>query len=71
MVFLLYFNSEILESYGSVEVLRLALLVLIYKLYSSEKINKISYKNLEKKLSENPFSVENFNNQEFQVSKKS
>lgn len=64
MVFLLYFNSQILESYGSLEVLRLALLVLIYKLYSSEKINKISYKNLEKKLTQNPFTVENFNNQE-------
>lgn len=61
MIFLLYLNEEILECYGQVDILRLSLLILIYKLYISQKINKISYKKLEEKLEENPFTLDNFN----------
>lgn len=65
MIYLLYLNEEILESYGEISVLRLSLFVLIYQLYISEKINKISYKKLEEKLLSFPFTIDNFNDYEF------
>ena len=60
MIFLLYHNEKLLQGYGNAEILRLSLLILIYRLHISEKINKINYKNLEKLLTNNPFSIENF-----------
>ena len=49
-----------LKSYGDAEVLRLSLLIYLYRLYISENINQISYKNLQNKLSVNPFTINSF-----------
>ena len=59
MIYLLYLNEEIIHGYGTVEILRLNLLILISKLLFANKINKIAYKKLEKYLLEIPFSFDN------------
>lgn len=65
MHYLLYFNSQILDSYGTVELLRLGLLILVYNLFISDNLEKYTYEYLKKKLSTNPFKLEDFNNLEF------
>lgn len=65
MLFLLYLNEEIIGGYGTVEILRLNLFILIYNLYSSKYLNKIAYKKLEEKLITYPFTIENFEDTDF------
>jgi len=64
MHYLLYYNSEILDSYGTVELLRLALLILIYQLYIGEKMEKYIYEHLKAKLSVEDFNLDNFDDPE-------
>ena len=58
-MYLLYYNSEIIKSCQEIEVLRLNLLILIYKLYISDKINKICYLEIKNSLLVKPFFEDN------------
>lgn len=62
MHYLLYYGNTVLDSYGTVELLRLALLILTYNLYSSNHLEKFTYESLKEKLSIMPFTVEDFSN---------
>jgi len=66
-MYLLYLNEDILAGYGTIDLLRLSLLILIYNLYVSDKIEKNIYKTLEKDLSNFPFNKEDFNNEELKI----
>ena len=57
-MYLLYLNNKIIHGYGTIEILRLNLLILISKLLFSKKLNKIAYKKIEKYLLEYPFSFD-------------
>ena len=65
MHYLLYYDSEILNSYGTIELLRLGILIIIYRLFIAKKFNKEKYLKLKEKLIVCPFTIEKFNDREF------
>lgn len=61
MHYLLYYDGEILNSYGTIELLRLGILIISYRLFIASKISKEIYLKLKDKLLVCPFNIEKFN----------